>query len=170
MTAATVSEAISAELAQVQDPTEVIMFAGRPFKVAEKFGLMPLVRFAYLSKKGLDTGDMESLAAMYDVMRQAIADDDWEAFCDHAANVHADGDELIEVVGEAIQVISSRPTRRPSDSSDGPSPTETSSSAGSSSPGSSELTPRQAQLREQIKELRPVEEIAASLTLVPGVA
>jgi hypothetical protein len=150
----------------VHDPEEVIIFAGRPFKVAEKFGLMPLIKLGYLSKKGLDTADEDALAAMYDVIRQAIHADDWDAFCDHAADVHADEDELMACVQQAVQVISGRPTRRPSDSSDGPSPTGTSSSGALSSPAS--LTPRQAQAREHLRLLLPVEEALATEGLRSG--
>lgn len=152
----------------VHDPEEVIVFAGRPFKIADKFGLMPLLRLGYFAKKGLDTGDMESLAVMYDVIRQAIHPDDWEAFMDHAADVHADEEELMACVQQAVEVISARPTRRPSDSSDGPPATATNSSAGSSSPES--LTPREAQRRDHLRLLTPIEAAAATEGLRSGTA
>jgi hypothetical protein len=150
------------------DQSGVIVFMDRPFRCAKKFGLMPLIRFGYLSKKGLDTADEDALAAMYDVIRQAIDPDDWDAFMDHAADTHADEDELMEVVAQAIQVISARPTVRPSDSSDGPTGTETSSSADSSSEESSALTPRQVQAREHLRLLQPVDQVAAGIALATG--
>lgn len=162
------ADAISAELAQVSQAEDVIVFAGRPFKVAEKFGLMPLIRLGYLSKKGIDVDEMDGAAAMYDVIRSAIADDEWDAFMEHATDVRADGEELMAAVQQAVALISSRPTRRPSDSSAGPPATETSSSDASSSPGS--LTPRELQRREQVASMQSVDEVmaASSLTLVPG--
>jgi hypothetical protein len=155
---------IGTDVATSEENTDVLVFMGRPFKIADKFGLMPLIKFGYLSKKGLDTGDEDALAAMYDVIRQAIAPKDWDAFCDHAADTRADADDLMGAVAEAIQVISSRPTRRPSDSSDGPPAIETSSSDDSSSAESFE-SPREAQRREHLKLLAPVGVVAEAMEL-----
>lgn len=140
-----------------------LTFEGRDFAVADRFGLMPLLRFAHHAKQGMDTADIESLSAIYDVLAQAIAEDEWEAFCDHATATRADADQLLAVVRQAIEVMSARPTVRPSDSSDGPPATETNSSDVSSSPAPSTLTPRQQQLREQYPHLRPVGEMASEL-------
>jgi hypothetical protein len=155
---------IGTDVATGEENADVLVFMGRPFKIADRFGLMPLIRFGYLSKKGLDAADEEGLAAMYDVIRQAIAPEDWEAFMDHAADTRADADDLLGAVSEAIQVISSRPTRRPSDSSDGPPAIETSSSDVSSSPESFE-SPRAAQRREHLKLLAPVGVVADAIEL-----
>lgn len=152
------------------DQDGVLVFMGRPFRVAEKFGLMPLIRFGYLSKKGLDTADESALAAMYEVIEQAIDPEEWDAFCDHATQTRADADELMTAVAQAIQVISSRPTVRPSDSSDGPSATEMSSSADSSGEVSSDLTAREAQRREHLRLLAPVDQVAAGIELATGTA
>lgn len=57
-------------------PVEVkhVEFLGARFAIASKIGLMPLMRFAHASKSGLDSADMEGMAAMYDMLRQCIAD------------------------------------------------------------------------------------------------
>lgn len=111
-----------------------IDFAGETFRLADKIGLMPLMRFAHVSRRGVDSNDMEGLAAIYDLLKQCIADDDWGRFEDAAMTSRADGDELLEVVSRAVQAISERPTQEPSDSSDGQPITSGSSTDGSSSP------------------------------------
>jgi hypothetical protein len=59
------------------EPVEVrsVEFLGKDFAIATKIGLMPLMRFAHAAKSGLDSDDMEGMAAMYDMLRQAIADE-----------------------------------------------------------------------------------------------
>lgn len=114
-------------------PAAVITFAGKPFRVAEKVGLMPLLKFAHLAKLGVDGDDMEGLVAIYDLLVNVIDPVDWDAFEQHSIEVRASGDDLMEVVTQAIQAITARPTVRPSDSSDGPARTKDSSPDDSSS-------------------------------------
>jgi len=52
-----------------------VEFLGEEFAIADKIGLMPLMRFAHAAKSGLDSADLEGMAAMYDMLRQCIADD-----------------------------------------------------------------------------------------------
>jgi len=52
-----------------------VEFMGKEFAIANKIGLMPLMRFAHAAKSGLDSDDMEGMAAMYDMLRQCIADE-----------------------------------------------------------------------------------------------
>jgi len=52
-----------------------VEFLGKEFAIASKIGLMPLMRFAHAAKSGLDSDDMEGMAAMYDMLRQCIADE-----------------------------------------------------------------------------------------------
>lgn len=110
-----------------------IQFEGESFELASKVGLMPMMRFAHLAQKGLDSNDMEGLAAIYDLLRAVIADDAWGRFQEHAVATRADGDDLLAVVSQAVATISERPTNRPADSSDGPTTTSPSSAGGSSS-------------------------------------
>lgn len=124
--------------------TEVIEFHGQGFHLAERVGLMPMMKFAVFAKRQLrdqaagkePTGDdeIESLAASYELLEQCLHPNDWDRFVDHATAVHADMDELMEFVGDAMAVVSARPTGRSSDSSDGPQTIEPSSTAVSSSP------------------------------------
>jgi hypothetical protein len=111
-----------------------LQFEGQSFALATKVGLMPLMRFAHLAQKGIDAADMDGLVAIYDLLRNVIADEDWGRFEEHASVTRADGDDLLEVVKQAMAAISERPTDRPSDSSDGPQATSDSSADVSSSP------------------------------------
>lgn len=97
-----------------------IEFAGEKFAVADRVGLMPLMRFAHLASAGVDSEDMEALAAMYDLLEQCLADEDWGRFQRAATKSRADGEALMGVVQKAIEVIGERPTGPASDSSGGP--------------------------------------------------
>lgn len=129
---------------EVIAPGEKITLAGRDFRVAEKVGLMPLLKFSHAAN--LKTTDERALAAMYQILRDVIKEadkpcgectgckeaaggpsardcltadqGDWEAFEEWAVECKADADELLDVVSEAIKVISARPTSSPSGSSD----------------------------------------------------
>jgi hypothetical protein len=110
-----------------------VEFKGETFRASDGIGLMSLMRFAHVAQGGTDANDMEGLAAMYDLLEQAIAADDWDRFQRHAMKVKAQGDDLMAVVQKVIQALAARPTSRPSDSSGGPTVTEPKSEAGSSS-------------------------------------
>lgn len=110
-----------------------VEFAGERFTIADRIGLMPLMRFAKVAQRGVDSNELEGLTAMYDLLEQCIADQDWQRFQAHADKVRADGDQLMAVVKDVMEALSRRPTSRPSDSSDGPSTASTSSAVDSSS-------------------------------------
>jgi len=136
--------------------TDVITYHGEEFHLADKMGLMPLMRFAKLAQGDVDSETMEGLAAMYDLLEQCIKPDDYCASCGNAeqdkcckdrrivndwrrfeqvAATHRDqGEELMEVVKQALEKMSARPTQRSSASSDGPPSTSGNSTAASSSP------------------------------------
>lgn len=138
-----------------------IEFMGQRFRLAESVGLMPLMRFAMTAKKGVQSDDLEGLAAMYAMIKdcidttrpqkpvldehgqpvikdgQPVTEDDgpseWDRFEQHACDTKADADDIFKVVTEAIQRLSARPTRRPAVSSAGPQTTSATSRAISSS-------------------------------------
>lgn len=130
---------------EVISPARVITLAGEDFRVAEKVGLMPLLKFSHAAN--LRTDDDRAYAAMYEILRDVIleaeepcgqcpgckqaspnpaardcsfADEgDWERFQDHAVRCKSDADELLDVVGQAIKLITARPTESPRSSSAG---------------------------------------------------
>jgi len=109
-------------------------FLGEQFRVAERVGALPIMRFAKAAKSGTDSNDMEGLVALYDLLAQVIHPDDWRRFEAHADAEHADGDQLLAVVQAALAAVAGRPTGRSSDSSAGPQIIEPSSTDDSSSP------------------------------------
>jgi len=150
----------------------VVELLGEKFRLAERVALMPLLAFANASKKGLDSDDMDGMAAMYGLIRSVIHrpvlyepdtieqpegsghflpnpragkpqrdeagkvlcdESEWNRFVEHAEDLQAEGDELMEAVGAAMSVISARPRKRREISSGGSPRTSPKSKAGSSS-------------------------------------
>lgn len=139
-----------------EDDRPTIEFMGERFRIASKIGLMPLLKFAHVSRKGIDSADIEGLAAMYAMIRDCIdaepsvryeqdartgerkpvyGPSEWDRFEDHANDTKADDTELFEVVTKVIEVISARPTGRRSDSSTGSQATSATSKESSALPG-----------------------------------
>jgi hypothetical protein len=102
---------------------DTVEFGGEQFVVADAIGVMPLMRFAHVAKSGTDSSDLDGLAAMYDLIEACIAPQDWDRFQRVAIKAKADDKDLFAVVREVMAMVSGRPTRRPSDSSDGPATT-----------------------------------------------
>lgn len=108
-------------------------FMGASFRVADEIGRMPLLKFGKIASQDLDELDMSALAAVYDLLEQCIDPADWPRFENHATKTRADEEQLLEVVGKVLVIVDGRPTRRSSDSSDGPRTIEPSSTDASSS-------------------------------------
>ena len=110
-----------------------VSLKGEQFKVRNGIALMALMRFAHIAQAGTDSGEMEGLAAMYDLLESAIADEDWGRFQAHAVKARATDKDLMMLVRKVIRGEADRPTQRPSDSSDGPPRTRALSAVDSSS-------------------------------------
>jgi len=143
-----------------------VEFMGEKFRLADKVGIMPMLAFANASKKGLDSDDMEGLAAMYSLIRsviwrpplyengQRVVDDDghpqrdereWDRFARLADDEQAEGEDVMDFVSEAMSVIAARP-RKPRGLSSGSSRRTSEKSRDVSSlpatiPGADGLTP-----------------------------
>jgi hypothetical protein len=133
-------------------------FLGERFRLADGVALMPLLAFANASREGLDSDDMEGMAALYALIRDVVdqtreqktgpegeplfeADgetpqwagpSEWMRFERHAIHKRADGDDLMEFVGRAMAVMSARPRKRREISSGGSPQTSEKSRADSS--------------------------------------
>lgn len=107
-----------------------VEFCGERFALSDSIGLMPLLKFAKTAQGGADSGDMDGLVAMYDLLEQCFTAASWERFQKVATEQRADADTVLAVIPKAIEAISSRPTSLPSDSSDGQPTTSTSSAVG----------------------------------------
>lgn len=160
-----------------------VEFLGARFRMSDRVGLMPLMKFSMTAKRGVQSDDLEGLAAMYALIRDCIdqtrpqkpvldehgqpvlkdgrpvTEDDgpseWDRFEQHAIDIKAEAEDLFGVVSKVIEALSARPTRRPGVSSAGPQTTSASSKAISSSPP--EFPPRR--LPAGADELSPVADL-----------
>jgi hypothetical protein len=148
---------IQGEAAQVEQPppaaeveiaegtvvtsARTVEFMGARFRVADKIGLMPLLKFS--AHADMSTNDPGALAAMYSMLKDCIHEGnpgcgkcpackagderdcaefdpgDWRRFEQHAIDTKADADELLDVITKVIELIAGRPTGQPSTSSPG---------------------------------------------------
>lgn len=130
---------------------------GKEFRIAERVGLMPLLKFA--SSSDVDTADPRALSAMYALLRDCIyegtpgcgeceqceADNeracksydrgDWGEFEEHAMITKADAEDLLDVVSKVLEIVSGRPQQPRSGSSAGSRQTRRASTARSSGKG-----------------------------------
>lgn len=126
---------------KVVTSARTVEFMGERFRVAEKIGLMPLLKFS--AHADMSTNDPGALSAMYSMLKDCIdcgspacgkcqacksGDEsdcaaydpgDWKRFEQHAIDTKADADELLDVITKVIELISGRPTEQPSSSSPG---------------------------------------------------
>jgi hypothetical protein len=112
--------AIQAMSEGVETPTgKHFEFMGKTFRLADKVGLMPLMRFAHMASSGMDTDQdfMTAMAAIYDMIKDVIHEDEWAAFQQHATDTKANEDQLLGVVQQAVEIMTARPTEPGSDSS-----------------------------------------------------
>lgn len=125
----------------VVDNKRTVEFMGRRFRIADKIGVMPLLKFSMYADVAIT--DMRGLAAMYAMLRDCIhpgspgcgecesckADDeascaqydpgDWRAFEDRAMETRADADDVFKVITDVTEMIAGYPTEPPSGSSAG---------------------------------------------------
>lgn len=138
----------------ITEATDRITFMDREFRIAERVGLMPLLKFS--SASDVDTSDPRALSAMYALLRDCIyagapacgecADcdagndtscksydrGDWGAFEEHAMLTKAGAEDLLDVVSEVLEIVSGRPTPPRPGSSAGQRQTQRASTARSS--------------------------------------
>lgn len=66
------------EIADLQASTEGVAltgeleFMGETFRLSERVGLMPMLKFAHTAAKGVEADDMEGMAAMYAIIRAVV--------------------------------------------------------------------------------------------------
>jgi hypothetical protein len=158
---ATTNSAQAAAEGVVVDDGDYVEFMGEKFRLADKVGIMPMVQFGFASKKGLDSDDMEGLAAMYSLIRSVIhrpplmKDDgtrardesgkmlrdetEWNRFVELAEDELADGEDVMGFVNRAMEIMAARPSKPREVSSGSSRPTLERSKPDSSSP----VTPRE---------------------------
>lgn len=149
------TQSVQAAVEGVVEGDGKVEFMGEHFKMAEKIGLMPLLKFAHASSKGVDSTDMEGLSALYAMINDCIdqtkpmeeklnpvsgltemvpiGPSEWDRFEAHAIEQKAEADDLMSLVQRVIEALAARPTRPPGDSSAGRQTTSANSKASSSS-------------------------------------
>lgn len=105
------------------DPPAAFEFLGAEFHCADRFDGLTLLRFGKLATQGVQADDMEGVAAIYDLLRTVIAEQDWVRFERHCAQVRPSMQQLAEVALSAGAAASDRPTKRQPSSSPGPAAT-----------------------------------------------
>lgn len=141
---------------QGEESYDTVEFFGQKFRLADRIALMPLLAFANAGKRGLDSDDMAGMSAMYSLVRSIIHrpplfdehgerqvdengkvlrdETEWQRFEELAENELAEGEDLMGVVNQAMEIMSARP-RKPREISSGSSrPTSERSKDFSSSP------------------------------------
>lgn len=111
----------------------VAEFFGETFEAPERFNMRLFTRFGTLAKRGVDSDDMEGMAAVDALIDQSLRPEDVERFDAICDRERPSFEELMGFVGSVVGEITDRPTKRLSDSSDGPPPTTDSSTGDSSS-------------------------------------
>jgi hypothetical protein len=146
-------QAQAAGLEQPDEPGEVVdgeviakhktvPFLGKEFRIADKIGAMPLLKFSMYADMAVQ--DPKAMAAMYAMLRdciwpgtpacgecEACQDEDetacasydqgdWRAFEDHAMEQRAEAEDLLDVITKTMELMAGRPTARPSRSRTGP--------------------------------------------------
>jgi hypothetical protein len=107
---------------------------GQDFEVAEKFGYYELITFARIAKgSDEDLDELDQILAVETVLKECFAPDVYPVFEAAARAAHADLNDLMDVMKDAIGVIAENPTKSPSDSSDGQTTTPGKSLGDSSS-------------------------------------
>jgi hypothetical protein len=152
------ARAAAADGANIAEGTVIdsgkVELIGRQFRIAEKIGLMPLLKFA--SASDMSTEDPRALAAVYSMLKDCIYEGspgcgscehckadretsckaydkgDWGNYEQHAIDTKADAEELLAVVSQVMEVISGRPTKPPGGSSAGARATRRASTGNSS--------------------------------------
>lgn len=142
---------------QVVTAERTVTFVGQRFRISDRIGLMPLLKFS--AHADLSTTDPGALAAMYSMLKDCIhpgtpacgkcpeckagndsscaAYDpgDWRRFEQHAIDTKAGADDLLDVITRTIELISGRPTGPRSSSSPGSRGTRAGSTGRSSGTG-----------------------------------
>ena len=131
--------------------TETVPFCDVEWRIGERVGLMPMMRYARAVKVGMARAEgapsdgmteIEVLDATYSLLEQCVHPDDWDRFVDVTSKAGVDQEGYMEFAGKVMAALADRPTGRSSDSSDGPQTIEPSSTAVSSSPVTGKVVTR----------------------------
>lgn len=143
-----------ATVSDYQGEATILQFCGEEFKVADNVGGMPLLEFAAAAKSGLDSSELDGLAAMFAMIRDTLAEGEWDRFRDVAKKHKAPVSQLMEVCTSIYAALSNRPTQTASDSPSGLSNTKTSPSSDLEPTQSSEISTELASKKPANKKVK----------------
>jgi hypothetical protein len=115
---------------------DTVEFMGEKYRISDRIGLAPLIKFAMSATSGATTDDLDGLAAIGQMLNDCLDPAEHDRFWADATAKKAEGDDLLPVVTQTIELLNARPTRRPSDSSAGPATTSASLTGSSPLPDS----------------------------------
>lgn len=142
---------------------DTFVFYGDTFTVREQVSALPLMKYAHAAVQN-SSNEAYELAAIYEFIRSTVLPEEWDRFERVAIDNAADEAVLIQVTRAIYMAVTSRPTKRPSDSSAGPQPTTNGSNPGSSSPATgpaSAVWPKSPVRPDLAVEMLSVDELAA---------
>lgn len=122
-------------------PQRVIDFFGQEIRLVDEVSEWALMEFAHDATTA-DSNSLEGLAAVMQLLREAVDPVDWDLFKATARANRVNAEQCMTAVVTVFQEQTNRPTGRPSVSSDGPRVTATSSTVGSSPQGIDRLAGR----------------------------
>lgn len=67
----------SATVSEYNGEPNILEFCGEKFKIADNVGAMALLEFAAAAKSGLDSSDLDGLAAMHSMIQDTLAEDEF---------------------------------------------------------------------------------------------
>jgi hypothetical protein len=82
-----------------------VEFLGQHFRISSRVGMMPVMDLAAAAASDSDTSDMDALAAVWHLLRDCIAEDEWHRFRAHAIAVKADVTELLPVTKRVAEML-----------------------------------------------------------------
>lgn len=78
------------------------------YRLREKIGALAMFKWSAASE--LSSDDPRALGAIYALMKSLIHKEDWHAFEEYALDEDKDGEELLDVITSALEIIGGRPT------------------------------------------------------------
>jgi hypothetical protein len=121
-------------------PGSYIEDDGVRFRVAESVGFWPLAMYAKVASDGVDSETLDGFVAIFDLMRDLLHPDDFHRFGEHVSRRKYKGDKILEIMADAMSVVSARPSESPPASPGGAATTSPNSNGTSTPPASSPPT------------------------------
>jgi len=90
--------------------SDKVEFMGEAFTLPDRVSFWSFIVFAKAAKLGIDSGDADGMAAMYDMVHGCLSEDDGERFDRAAIEKRASDEEIFAFVQELMERVSARPT------------------------------------------------------------